>query len=355
MNQNPVVKIAFLDVGQGDTIVISLPETKEAVIVDCTDANLVMNYLDHEGIQHLRGLLVTHLHLDHYSGIVQFLTNVEEELNINCERVFFHRPELHKLSRDIILNDADGHSDGELDEKTRFRKRNNSLHNLLAWAKNNKQLYNNLSLQPGISLPLGGIIELLHPWEIDVQDLLSHGLNNTSGILKINGTNSSALLTGDIEPTGWSQINQSKLQSDVLKFPHHGAWKDTDVSQLLDVVKPSVVVISVGTSGIKYSHPNKHVFEAIAELPDTRLLCTQGTEQCTRNIRSKRSQLIDSFKLQADQDKSFFFNKQSGCPCSGTVILELGDSVRILQPKLEFHQDEIINSFYENHQCNWES
>lgn len=355
MNNHPVVKVAFLDVGQGDTIVVSLPETKEAVIVDCVDANIVINYLEHENIQHLRGLLVTHLHLDHYGGVIQFLANVEQELNLNCERVFFHRPLLSQSLRDHILNDEDGHADGDADEKFRSRKRRNSILGLLQWAKSNRHRYNNLTLQPGISLPLEGVIELLHPWEADVQDLLSYGLNNTSGIIKVKGTNSSALLTGDIEPSGWIQISQSELGSDVLKFPHHGAWKDEDVGKILDVVNPSVVVISVGTSGIRYNHPNKHVFEAVAKLHDVRLLCTQATEQCTRHINSKRIQLVDTFKKQVTQDSSFFYNQQSGCPCSGTVIIELGDSVRILQPHLEFHQNTIINSFYDSHQCNLNS
>ncbi|MCP5096306.1 MAG: hypothetical protein GY943_12210, partial [Chloroflexi bacterium] len=148
---------------------------------------------------------------------------------------------------------------------------------------------------------------------------------------------------------------QSKLQSDVLKFPHHGAWKNDNVEQILDVVKPSVVVISVGTSGIRYKHPNKHVLEAISRSSNIRLLCTQATEQCADRIGSKRSQLVASFNQHASQNPTFFFNEQNGCPCSGTVILELGDSVRVLQPQLEFHQNEIIKSFYNCHQCNLNS
>lgn len=354
MSKHPVVKVAFLDVGQGDTIVVSLPETKEAVIVDCADANLVMNYLQHEDIQHIRGLLITHLHLDHYGGAIQFLANVEQALNLSCERVFFHRPTLSPSLHNIILNDEDNHADGETDEKTRSRKRQSSIRNLLGWAKTNRRRYNNLTLQSGISLPLEGILELIHPWEVDIPELLAKGLNNTSGVIKVYGADCSALLTGDIEPFGWSniEVEHDKLQSDVLKFPHHGAWKSDDVEQILDAVNPSTVVISVGTSGIQYNHPNKHVFEAISKLPHTRLLCTQATSQCIRRISNKHSQIIGSFEKQANQDALFFFQEQRGCPCSGTIILELGDSVRIIQPQLEFHQNEIIKSFYDTHQCN---
>ena len=351
MNNHPVVRIAFLDVGQGDTIVVSLPETKEAVIVDCIDANAVLNYLEQEGVQYLRGLLVTHLHLDHYGGVVQFLDNVERELNLSCERVLFHRPVLSQSLRDSILNDEDGHADGDLDEKTKARKRKSSIVSLLRWAQLHRERYNNLTIQPGITLPLEGVIELIHPWEVDVQDMLSQGLNNTSSVIKVKGINSSTLLTGDIEPFGWAQVDRSRLQSDVLKFPHHGAWKNDDVSQLLDAVKPSVIVISVGTSGIRYSHPNQHVFQAIAELPGVRLMCTQATEQCASQIEKNRFKIVDTFLQQAHRSGGFFI-EQRGCPCAGTVILELSESVHIIQPQIDFHQNSIIKPYFDRHQCN---
>jgi beta-lactamase superfamily II metal-dependent hydrolase len=41
-------------------------------------------------------------------------------------------------------------------------------------------------------------------------------------------------------------------------MPYHGgAWNASDTKTLLDAVQPSVVVISVGTVGEKYKHPNQ--------------------------------------------------------------------------------------------------
>jgi hypothetical protein len=39
------VKVAFLDVGQGDSIVVTVPNTGEAVIIDCPEADTVIEYL----------------------------------------------------------------------------------------------------------------------------------------------------------------------------------------------------------------------------------------------------------------------------------------------------------------------
>jgi len=44
----PTIKIAFLDVGQADTIVISCSDTHEAIVVDCVNAKEVLNYLKEE-------------------------------------------------------------------------------------------------------------------------------------------------------------------------------------------------------------------------------------------------------------------------------------------------------------------
>jgi beta-lactamase superfamily II metal-dependent hydrolase len=44
------VKVAFLDVGQGDSIVVTVPNTGEAVIIDCPEADTVIEYLRNERI-----------------------------------------------------------------------------------------------------------------------------------------------------------------------------------------------------------------------------------------------------------------------------------------------------------------
>lgn len=351
MEERPVVRVAFLDVGQGDTNIVSIPATKEAAIVDCNDADAVLDYLAREGIEHLRGLLITHLHLDHYSGAVQLLDNLEKTVNLTCERVLFHRPRSSRALQEAILIDDDRHSEGDLGDTINSRKRKDSLIGLVRWAQIHKTQYDSLTKRPSFALPLSEILELLHPWEIDIPDLLARGLNNTSAIIKVKGSGSSALLTGDIEPVGWGNVDNTDLQSDVLKFPHHGAWQNDNVGHLLDAVQPSVVVISVGTSGSRYNHPNPHVFEALAQLNGTRLLCTQATGQCGHLTGQKYDDVIESFKREAESTGSFFIER-NGCPCAGTVVIELGHSVRILQPRPYFHRTEIIGRFYEQHKCN---
>lgn len=351
MTNSPVVRIAFLDVGQGDTSIITIPGTYEAVIVDCTDADAVIDYLKRSDIRYLRGIIATHLHLDHFSGVAAFLENAEQILGLNCDRLLYQPPRVDSKLAKKLATDEDNHSNGE-DGKVSQHAREDALRSLRKWASNNSDKYNDLAIQPNIVMPLEGTIELLHPRLADISELTLSGLNNTSGVIKVNGVACSALLMGDLQSVGWDYLKQNttNLQSSVLKFPHHGAWKEPEIADLLDSVDPSIVVISVGTQGSRYGHPNQHVLNAIANRTNTRLMCTQATSCCEMQVSVKRSAVIEEYKLWATNSDNYFVNKDSGCPCAGTVIVELGAEAVVLQPSSEFHINNIICHF-ERPQC----
>ena len=350
MTNKSTVRVAFIDVGQGDTIVVSVPETHEAVIIDCFDADAVMRYLEKYDIRHIRGLIVTHLHRDHCKGIIGLIANIKSELNLSCERILYYLPDA-KLW-ELIRNDEDGHSDDSRNETFRKRQSKDILTELLRLAGLYRDRFNSLAKEPGKSLPFPGIIEFIHPWRVDIPKLIGKSLNDTSGVLKIKGNGTSAILTGDLEPAGWDCLKKTEtdISGDVLKFPHHGAWKDSNPEDLLEAITPSVVVISVGTDGVRYNHPNPHVFKSLNNHPNIRILCTQVTSQCTKEIELKRENLIKQHEQYCNETDAFFV-EQKGCPCAGTIIIELGNSVEILQPSFEFHKDQIIKSNFSTPQC----
>ena len=354
----PVIKIAFLDVGQGDTIVISCPETHEAIVIDCVDAKVVLNYLKQEQITHLRGIIISHLHADHYAGVAGLLNNYHLVPNMQecevlaCNEISKQR-NLQKLSPD-----ADEHSSTYEQPSVGGKKLSpTSLANLVVWCKQHKLKCAEIKVERR-SLPFEGTLakslHLLHPYHADYNELKNKGLNNTSVVLHITGPGSSALLTGDIEPEGWQQlqINHPDIQSDILKFPHHGAWKDADVGELLDNIQPAIVIISVGTEGYKYKHPHEHVFTALFKRPHIRVLCTQATDQCQESVLKLRNTVVQQLKVQADKNGYPVIGSKQGCPCAGTVIIELGDKASVLQPEVNFHRKIIIDNHFKMHQCN---
>jgi len=337
--------------------VITIPETGEAVIVDCIDADAVLRYLSDQSIKHVRGLIITHLHQDHFKDANVFLKMCASVLNTPCETVLFNWP-LSRSSRalDRYLSDPDGHSEMSEIAKINRLNRRTAYENLKAFAAEHEDEDLCKPLLRGDHHPIFDgafceVIELLQPSHGLMGSLLEYGLNNTSGILRIQGTGTSALLTGDIEPTGWRQlITKTDPAADVLKFPHHGAWSESDVSAILDTVKPSVVVISVGTdANKKYKHPNTHVLQAIKHR-NIHMLCTEATDQCEANVRNQQQSLHHYHEIAARAKSYLPLLSPRGCPCAGTVIIELGDSVRILQPDMRLHHD-LIEGHLRTAQC----
>lgn len=349
----PPIRIAFLDVGQADTIVVTCPETHEAIVVDCVNPKAVLDYLTQEKIMYLRGIIITHLHADHYSGTVGLLENYHRVPDMMpCEVVVFNKPYNQKLLHQLLTDD-DPYSTGDDSTFTAYR-------NLIDWHKRNKLRYTDLKAQAGqpFTAFTGTLIKsfrLLHPYAADYEALEGKGLNNTSIVLRIAASNSSALLMGDIEPEGWNylQQNHENLHSDVLKFPHHGAWKNADAETFLDTIQPKITIISVGSEGYeRYQHPNEHVLAALAKRPHIRVLCTQATEQCQRLVLNARQNVLNTLKAQAGKSNHTVLGSKAGCPCAGTIIVELSDHAQVLQPEMRFHQEEIIKPHFALRKCN---
>ena len=116
----------------------------------------------------------------------------------------------------------------------------------------------------------GGRVEVLHP---SVDEGLGFwgdaGIqrNNRSLVLKVSWQGKSILFPGDIEREAETVLLSrqiSRLQSDVLLVPHHGAGSSC-TKRFLEAVDPSVCIISCGESS--YSGlPDEEVLERLEAL-----------------------------------------------------------------------------------------
>ncbi len=358
MTEGPVVRVAILDVGQGDTIVVSVPDTREAVVIDCVDAEAVLAYLESEKITRLAALIITHLHVDHYKGAIRLIQNVPGRLSMECEKVIFNwAHEKRKAPRE----DADLHSTSG----TSARERTNTYRELWRWTSEVEHrqrctfLLRDASGGRLLDGAIGGVIDVLQPWHGQIGGLLASGVNNTSAVIKVRGAGTSALLTGDIEPAGWIPLaHSSSVHADVLKFPHHGAWVGGDAASLLADVQPSIVVMSVGTEGTRYKHPNVPVFDALAARAGVRVLCTQATTQCgavdAQNTREAiaREHHEESERVVPPGSAGVASpgRAKDACSCAGTVVIDLKEQAHIVRPNLAFHR-RIIGTHLPTHQC----
>jgi len=195
LDEKPLsIKIAFLDVGQADTIVISCSETHEAIVVDCVNARAVLTYLAREQIKYLRGIIITHLHADHYSEVANLLNNYHQVAGLQeCEVLAFNEV-FNQKNLKLLMPDADGHSSSYdqplLDGKKLVPI---SLSNLFDWCKQHKLNCANLKVERR-PLPFEGTLanpnrlQLLHPYFADYLDLKTKNLNNTSVVLRVVGS-----------------------------------------------------------------------------------------------------------------------------------------------------------------------
>ena len=229
------LRVAFLDVGQGDAIVIEFPGGK-TVIVDAgpqslyynTGERVVLPYLRARGIGSIDKLVITHPDADHMGGCAALLRGVDvgEVLDggINptglLQSNFHHLVDSLELKRTII---GRGVKYGEC-----------SL-----W-----RMY------------------ILHP----AMNKMSEGTYDNEGsvVVRIVYGGTSLLLTGDIHSGNEMELIRtygSFLESDILKLAHHGSISSTS-AEFLQGVRPEMSVISVGKRN-RFNHPSPVVLDRL--------------------------------------------------------------------------------------------
>lgn len=230
------LRLTFLDVGQGDSIVITIPGSK-AILLDGGGSpgaaagagwqigeQLVLPYLRRQGISRLDLVVCSHAHVDHAQGLLPILREFPVSAfayPLNQE----NQPELQQLLT-------------------------------LAAARDIPQL----PLRRGDNLAVGGaMLEVLHP-DIDSGRKMPE-LNNNSLVLRLVYGETSILLPGDAEKPAWQDIADSgrSLRSTLLKIPHHGSSQSLDPG-VWDLIDPAAGVVSVGAAN-NFGHPHQAVLD----------------------------------------------------------------------------------------------
>lgn len=262
------VKVTFLNVGQGDSTVITLPDNITGIVVDCYK-NIAKKYIDENGITDIAYVFLTHSDYDHASQIITLLRNYPEA-------IFFYYPD------SLRLLEAYG-------GKRNLLKRLTKLIDLGLQVKRpetgNKWQIQNVN------------IEVLHPSTEDHIKAWARNKygdpNNVSTLLRVTFASKRVLLTGDLSEKGWEAIVKrgTDLRADVLKFPHHGSFYETQsdhaLHNLIEQIDPSLVVISVGTTNT-YDHPHPKVIEMLDNHQKIVFRCTQATSNCFPKLSTSK-------------------------------------------------------------------
>lgn len=255
------LQVTFLDVGQGDCIVVETPYGQNYV-VDCgsTSENAVGEYrlipfLKYQGIGTVDGVIMTHADEDHISGIRELLMLGKEE-GIQVKALLL--PDISEESRDEAYQE-------------------------LAVLAEENQVPVEYIYEGEAGKDLEFQMNCLHP----EKGLCTSDNNSYSTVLLMEYQGRSLLLTGDIE--GEEEVKMTEelaTQIDVLKVAHHGSRNSTG-KEVLSVMKPKAAVISCGKDNF-YGHPHAETLERLSEA-GTRWFCTRdyGAVTVTVNRRGK--------------------------------------------------------------------
>jgi len=214
-----LLKVHFIDVGQGDSIFIQSP-TGETMLIDAgvpQMGNRVVNYLKNLGIKKIDILVGTHPHEDHIGGMDYVIDNFD------IGKFYMPKVTTNTKTFEYVLN-----------------------------AAKNKGLKIDVA-KAGVSLDLGSeaSAKMIAPNGTKYDDL-----NEYSAVIKLTYGDTSFLFTGDAGAESEKEmINQGyDLKSDVLKIGHHGSYTSTTTA-FLNAVDPEYAVISSG-KGNDYGHPH---------------------------------------------------------------------------------------------------
>ncbi|MDD3048977.1 MAG: DNA internalization-related competence protein ComEC/Rec2 [Bacilli bacterium] len=249
--------IIFIDVGQGDSILINLPNNKGTLLFDTggkleykkeawqekksnysIGKNTIIPFLKSQGIKKLDYLILTHGDADHMGESINIINSIK------VNKVFINEGSINDLERLLIKN-------------LKIKKINYDY------------------------LKVGDIININNYKFYVLNPVNNLDENSNSVVLYSNINNHKILLTGDIPvKTEEEIIKKYNIKNiEILKIGHHGSITSTS-EKLLDKIKPKYGFISVGLNN-KFGHPSDIIIKRLK----------------TRNIQTYLTSINGSIKI----------------------------------------------------------
>lgn len=267
--KNKKLTITYIDVRQGDSTFIELPN-KKAMLIDAGESysvDSVIDFIKDKEYKKIDYVIATHPHADHIGGMEKVV------------RTF-------KIGKIFMPS-----------EKTTSQTYKKMMAAIKAKGLTVKQAFAGMKILNKKKMGLKGT--LLAPQK----DKSYSDTNDYSIVFKLKYKKNKFLFTGDAESLSEGEMIDAgyNLSADVLKVGHHGSLSSTSASFLAEV-SPKLAVISVG-EGNKYKHPEHDTLKRLKTF-GTKILRTDKNGNITvvstgRKITYSTSKKKNSMNLKA--------------------------------------------------------
>ena len=214
---NDLLKVHYLDVGQGDSIFVELPNN-ETMLIDAAESyqsENIINYLKNLNYQKIDYVIGTHPHTDHIGGLKDIINTFE----------------IGKIYMPKVISTTKTYESLLMAIKDKNLKINT--------AKAGTSIIDTDALKINILAPNNSIYT---------------ELNNYSVVTKITYGTTKFLFMGDAEKLSENEIKEN-VTADVIKIGHHGSNTSSSID-FIKKVNAKYGIISVGLNN-KYNLPKE--------------------------------------------------------------------------------------------------
>ena len=251
---NDLLKVHYLDVGQGDSIFIELPNN-ETMLIDAAESyqsENIINYLKNLNYQKIDYVIGTHPHTDHIGGLKDIINTFE----------------IGKIYMPKVVSTT------------------KTYESLLMTIKDKNLIINTAKAGTSIIDTDALKINILAPNNSTYTEL-----NNYSVVTKITYGTTKFLFMGDAEKLSENEIKED-VSADVIKIGHHGSNTSSSIN-FIKKVNAKYGIISVGLNN-KYNLPKE---ETITNWENS------GTKIYLTSINGTITAISDGTNIKIESEK----------------------------------------------------
>ena len=257
-NNDNMLVVHFLDVGQGDCEFIELPNS-QCMLIDASTKEYgddIVEAIKGYGYSEIDYVVATHPHADHIGGMSEVIDSFD------IGKIYMPRTSSNSKSFEGLL--------------TSISNKNLSINT----AKTGTTIYSDNDINIEILSPISSFYE---------------ETNDYSAVVKLEYGESSFLFMGDAEKPVENELIEKygyDLDVDVLKAGHHGS-RYSSSTEFLDYVTPEYTVISCAKDN-SYGHPHSETIKRLNNV-NTQIFRTYELGNITVSCDSN-----DSFEISYD-------------------------------------------------------